>query len=384
MFQRTKQLKYIFVAQEIERLIEKSALGDRLPSDREIARTFGCSPLTARKALDTFARKGIIVRKVGSGTFVNGVTIPESRFLNNISEIKIAVLVHSQADEYALTVLNSINERAKEKNIILELGYISDFGDDSLRKIDDLEKKGVVAAILSWFPPNQISELVNFMRKVSLPIVLPALIPGFEKNCFERSELYGRGTITQTYGACLYFQNLEIKNIVLLGPNFVEDTIMQKRIAAYSDFCFRNNFQNYTSLVGEKVEEMDECALKIRKIGQSTAIICHDDLHALRFMNAMRKLGLSSPGDFCILGCNNTKAGLYADPPLSSIYDDPDYSGRQLLISAIALAEGKIKQSEKSAEHYLVIRKSCGGAKKINEKIISVLKQNGIILINEG
>ncbi len=64
MLTRTKQLKYIFVAQEIERLIEKSALGDRLPSDREIARTFGCSPLTVRKALDRFALVRVFANKL--------------------------------------------------------------------------------------------------------------------------------------------------------------------------------------------------------------------------------------------------------------------------------------------------------------------------------
>jgi GntR family uxuAB operon transcriptional repressor len=44
--------------------------GERLPAEREMARSFGASRMTVRSALDLLEERNFIERKVGSGTFV--------------------------------------------------------------------------------------------------------------------------------------------------------------------------------------------------------------------------------------------------------------------------------------------------------------------------
>jgi len=44
--------------------------GDRLPTERELAASFGCSLITVRRALDELAREGRLERTRGRGTFV--------------------------------------------------------------------------------------------------------------------------------------------------------------------------------------------------------------------------------------------------------------------------------------------------------------------------
>ena len=58
-------------AQLAER-IESGGLqaGERLPPERELARSLGVSRMTVRQALDTLARRGLVDRGVGRGTFV--------------------------------------------------------------------------------------------------------------------------------------------------------------------------------------------------------------------------------------------------------------------------------------------------------------------------
>ena len=45
--------------------------GDRIPPERQLAVAFGAARSTVRKALDQLETEGIVVRRVGSGTFVN-------------------------------------------------------------------------------------------------------------------------------------------------------------------------------------------------------------------------------------------------------------------------------------------------------------------------
>ncbi len=46
------------------------ALGERLPPERELARLYGCSLITIRRALDELSREGRLGRQQGRGTFV--------------------------------------------------------------------------------------------------------------------------------------------------------------------------------------------------------------------------------------------------------------------------------------------------------------------------
>ena len=46
------------------------AVGERLPPERDLARLYGCSLITVRRALDELSREGRLQRRQGRGTFV--------------------------------------------------------------------------------------------------------------------------------------------------------------------------------------------------------------------------------------------------------------------------------------------------------------------------
>ncbi|QIL46654.1 GntR family transcriptional regulator [Vagococcus coleopterorum] len=63
---------YIQIHDQIREEIEKGkwAVGDRLPSERELALAFNVSRMTLRQAVQTLADEGILERRIGSGTYV--------------------------------------------------------------------------------------------------------------------------------------------------------------------------------------------------------------------------------------------------------------------------------------------------------------------------
>lgn len=75
MFEAVKSEKTcILIIKQIQNLIEKGNLkkGDKLPSERELAISFGVSRPTVREALTALSVLGILEIKAGKGTYVVG------------------------------------------------------------------------------------------------------------------------------------------------------------------------------------------------------------------------------------------------------------------------------------------------------------------------
>ncbi len=60
--------------------------GDQLPAERQLAITFGTARSTIRKVLDQLAEKNLVVRRVGSGTYVN-YSGPLSQGMDDIADL---------------------------------------------------------------------------------------------------------------------------------------------------------------------------------------------------------------------------------------------------------------------------------------------------------
>ncbi len=376
MITRNQKLKYQEIAGEIEAYLVEMTPGAKLPSDRELARNFGCTTLTVRKAFEPFVSSGKIVRKIGSGTFKCEPHKQPERISPSCS--KLGMLIYFRSDEYAMQVIKQSLKIADQKSLNLRFSYISDYNESALKETDNMVKEGCSALIIPWFPVEKTGDVAKFVHACPLPVAIPMLIPGLEQNCFEKPEVFGSGTIIQTNAYCNYFYLLGHRHIALLGPNNPADFIMQQRLSSYSNFIYRNKLDNLCGLVGNNVEEMDELASQWKAHKGKLPVICHDDLYATRFMTAMRKLGLSAPDDYCIVGYNNSQETAYTDPPLSSMHDDYTYFGKWLIKCALALAKGKTDQSSHPAKHYLVVRDSCGGKNKLTPEILGKLNEIGV------
>lgn len=53
------------------------AIGERLPSERDLADQFAVSRMTLRQAVSLLVEEGVLERRVGSGTFVSSTRVQE-------------------------------------------------------------------------------------------------------------------------------------------------------------------------------------------------------------------------------------------------------------------------------------------------------------------
>lgn len=63
---------YVQLMNEVEKSILSGAYqpGDKLMTEAEMAKTYGVSLITVRKAIGSLTEKGLVVRRQGKGTFV--------------------------------------------------------------------------------------------------------------------------------------------------------------------------------------------------------------------------------------------------------------------------------------------------------------------------
>jgi GntR family transcriptional regulator len=67
-------------------LIERLGVGTAIPSERQLSADLGVSRLTVRAALDDLAREGYLVRRRGSGTYIQQPKISQELTMTSFSE----------------------------------------------------------------------------------------------------------------------------------------------------------------------------------------------------------------------------------------------------------------------------------------------------------
>ena len=365
------QLKYQKVEAEIRQFAKTLPLGAKLPAERDLAVSYECNFLTVRKALKRLVDDGTIVRRVGSGTFIARHPDEENSGVGPSND-RIGVLVYQGSGPYAYRVLQSLAHASMELELELRSIWVRDFGPDTLAQVNLLKRDHCVAVTLPWFPFERLDEVRKFVMNSPLPVSLPLLIPGLEKNCFEHEDIFGASSTTMTVAdSCRYYRLLGHERVALIGPDAANDLILQRKISGYVHHTARENMTSLCGLVGPGAAAMDQLAERWKAYRGNLAIISYDDEHALRFMTAMHKLGLIAPRDFAIIGYNDTEGSRYSDPPLSTIHQNFDYIGHWLLKSAHALSKGQVCQSTKTPKLMMVVRESCGGRTKIDDAFCS-------------
>ncbi len=81
-----KMTKQSAARQQVFELIQRLGVGTAIPSERQLSADLGVSRLTIRAALDDLAREGYLVRRRGSGTYVQQPKISQQLTMTSFSE----------------------------------------------------------------------------------------------------------------------------------------------------------------------------------------------------------------------------------------------------------------------------------------------------------
>jgi len=367
---KTSQLKHKEVEHALRKLVRTLPIETKIPTEKQLAADYGYNFQTVRKALKALVEDGIIVRRIGSGSFVarNDVR-PQGVSNANGAERRIGLLIYQRSNDYAQKLLQSLTQSAAQNNFALSSSWIADFGQEALRQAKTLEQQGCRSLLLPWFPHHLHAEVSEFVKKCRLPVSLPMVLPGLEDRYFGQVNRYSESILTSTEGLCDYFRLIGKSKPALLGPSTTEDPILARILSAYSVYTSKHDLPNLTFLANTGSASMDRIAKRLGEHRGELGIVCYDDEHALRMITAMHKIGLRAPEDYAIVGHNDTDSSRYSDPPLSTMIQDFSRVAVGLLKKSWALHQGTPYNAEDSRRPRLLIRETCGGKGKIDSTL---------------
>lgn len=381
----TQQLKYLEVRDRIVAMIRDGshAAGDRLPPERQLAKDLACSFTTLRQALSLLVDDGLLVRRIGSGTFITEQALDGSRGVqqhtrNKVKKNTYGVLLVEEFQPYAFKILRALREVAQgaEKELFTR-SVASSLVDGAQEAIDDLAAQGCGSVIIPWFNHKsvEISRLVHLHTHAALPLVITDLIPGLEQACCTARRVFGLGDAEAVTKACQYFTACGYRHIGFLGPNDYRENAMQRRLMAYTGFiCSTKDNVNLAGVVGPQAKDIDAVVERWLPYKGELAVVCYDDTYALRLLTAAHKFGLHVPRDIAVLGCNDIEQAVHADPPLSTLFHDYQFIGEALLRHADARSNGGMYQVEQETPLGIVVRESCGGKMLPEKKLQKILR----------
>lgn len=338
------------INQILRKAMRGARKGDRLPSEKEMAKTFQVALLTVRRALEDLVKKGIIEKKWGRGIYVKKPLPPEKNIGGRIGMTVLRGLINHPA---TIEIVRGISETLDQYGYRLELVVISPAmirsGDYSgIKRSGDLS--GLIIALQEIPGKN----LANICRQAPHSVL-------YNRFDHENTVMFdfrsAASLLTQ------HLLDLGHRRITLLnGPDCseisraVSEGYLEAMNAAHiSKRELRIKYGSYTSSDGSRLAKT-VCGLK----DPPTALITGDDFMALGALEALRELGLRCPEDVSVASFNNFPFTGATRPPLTTVHV-PFYNlGRAMAVRILDLIKGRQIFRKEVIKGRLIIRQSTG------------------------
>ncbi len=334
--------------------------GDQLGSQQELAREYGVSLITVKKALADLITEGVLFSRVGKGTYV---AAPKRATIDLARHKTIGLVLRDLKSPFFSLIVHSVEEKASEKKYNLLLSNSSDSLEKEESQIRHFRQIGVSGLIIASM--SRIYRATNTIRKLhheNFPYVFVSYM--------EDEDIFYVGT-DHEYGAYL-----ATKHLIKLGHNKIgyisgeEGNLLSElrkkgylRALQQYGKPYEESFVFRSCSKGE--EDDYQCGYEIGQrfltlTQKPDAVFAYKDLAALGFQQAILDQGLKVPEDVAIVGFDDIERGQYAPVPLTTIHQPTAVIGAIAVETLIKRIEGKEATTRTILKPKLVVRESCG------------------------
>ena len=334
--------------------------GDRLPSEAELCKRFNASRITVAKAIQSLQLEGMVVRRPGSGSYVQalpgaasyqfGLLIPELGSTEIFEPICQGIMRSPQAKSHSLIWGYTSRDDSDRQDTALAL----------CRQFIEQKVSGVFFAPLEYVDNKDLvnHRVVAELRQAGIPIVLL-------DRCYlmypMRSNL-DRVGIDNHRASFMVTQHLwdrGARRILFLARKRSANTIMERVSGYYS--ALREAGAEYTgrAVYGDSGDE--DFVRHLLQTEKVDGVVCGNDLTAARLMRTLIGMSIQVPEQVRLVSFDDVNYAKFLPVPLTTIHQNCDKIGE----SAIELMLERIAHPGRpgidiQVPFELVVRESCG------------------------
>lgn len=354
--------------------------GEKVPTEKEIAAQFNASRPTVGRAMRDLEQHGMVVRRQGSGTFVRRVTHSRTQTLGILIPWQAGDSLDSKTSVFAAMVpeISRIASRTGYSLLLNEsprdhAADVAGRAKTICRQLIDLQVAGVFFMPIDT-PSSDIrcnAEIAESFEQAGIAVVL------LDRDINEWSnrskfDIVGIDNKYASYILTRHLLALGCRRIDFL-TGVMGVTSVVSRIEGFwkalreagKPYDASQIVQiDFTGLTDPDTGHNDAGLSKVVdriKSGKTEAIVCVNDMTAIRLMQYLLKAGISIPDDVRIVGFDDSPIDEFLPVPLTTIRQNV----HALACEAVRTLKDRMEKPDSPARDVmvtteLIIRKSCG------------------------
>ena len=359
--------KYLEIVESLRKAIEAGRYrnGVRLPSETDLVRRFGVSRMTAVKAMQQLQQEGLLVRRVGSGSYaaeqssaqkpVFGLIIPDLGQTEIFEPICKGMSASPNAAGHSLSwghsAVASSNKEDAAENLCHQ--YI---------------QQGVSGVFFAPFEFGARRDQVNkrvlrALKAARIPVVLlDRCVLAFPAR--SDYDLVGLDNRRAGYLMTNHLLRQGARRLGFLALEQSAETV-DDRIAGYREALYANDRPFDPKLV-LRADPSDAATLaKAIEEHGIDALQCANDLTAAQLMRTLLGLGMRIPEDMRIAGIDDVRYAGLLPVPLTTLHQPCADIGAVALAAMLdRISNPTLPARSILLNGHIVVRRSCGGGLK--------------------
>ena len=286
----------------------KIEAGQQLPTEKELSESFHVSRITAKRALTELEQLGLVTRTRGKGTFVKSNTSSFSALSANKHVLFVIPFEGMTFGDFTAGLQPTL-QNAGITVFITYANYLREHTAETIAQSFD----GLI------YYPMDTSDYLDVLLQLSLqhfPVVL------LDKKIYDLpfpcvfSDNFGGGELA----AKLLIAHKHQRIAFVSSNEQHHPHTTRARYLGYVKALQEQKLTFHTSLDDQISSE--HSVLELVKDQKVTALLCENDLVALKTMSVLQNHGYQVPGDVSVIGFDNIQSSELSNPPLTTVAQD--------------------------------------------------------------
>lgn len=309
-----EQPLYKKIMNEIKKQIDANEIkiGDKLPTELELAKNYQVSRITAKRVLTELEGEGLIIRKRGAGSFL--IDPSQNKESHSVAN-NILLLVPFFEDENFTDYANSIAKGMEESGYSFFIQQVESFQEVTLAEFQK-QYAGVI------YYPSSSTHLLPFFYELYLdgfPVVfIDKKLEGINYPVVMADNVQG------SYTATKYLLENGHREILFVASSLTSNKVRDRYFGYikamheaeisgthFFEYCESDNEE-------EKFELLEQMAQYIYS-NDISAIIAENDLLAVMLIQKLKSFELFVPNDVSVLGFDDIIAAQLLSPSVTTV-----------------------------------------------------------------